>query len=366
MKIAFLHHSFIIGSGIDSLIYQYAKRMSLEHHIEIFTFRSYYKLPIDPYKINIIDIPFGKTRIGSGVLAPVFIPWRKIRRELEQFDVVIAQLYPANLIPILPKKLRTKVIIIEWGIPEGVWLTWQERLYTRLSKQASRLACRRADKVLVSSKFMQDYVKDNFNVDAKCLCIDGLDFELLDKNKYKASDTNNIVYVGRISPHKNIHTLLSAFKTVQNTIPEASLTIIGSHTFPEYSKKLKQLASKLNIKVNWTGAVSWKELPQYYADCSVYCSPSLWEGFMRCEAFAFEKPMVVFNNTANPETVHNNINGIVVNYNNSTALAEALIRLLLNKEENQAMGQAGYRWARENLDFNNITKELLNELGKTD
>jgi len=339
--------------------------MSLEHQVEVFTFRSYYKLPTDnSWKINTIDIPFGKTRLGSGVFAPLFIPWHSLRKRLEQFDIVVVQLYPANLIPILPKKLSTKVITVEWGTPSGVWSRWQERLYVKLAEWASGIACRRADKVLVGSKFVQNYVKQKYGVNSKVLCLDGLDFSLLDKDKYQNKRKDNILYIGRISPHKNLHTLIEAFQQVKQAVPNATLTIVGSHTFPRYTEKLHKLAAKLSLvnSVKWAGAVSWEALPQYYADCSVYCSPSLWEGFMRCEAFAFEKPMVVFNNTANAETVKDKESGFVVKENTPEALALALITLLKDSELQHKMGKAGYSWAKNNLDLDIITKELVNDL----
>jgi len=364
VKIAFLHHSFIIGSGIDSLIYEYARRLSEENEVEIFTFRSYYKLPTSDWKINVIDIPFGKTRFGSGVFAPLFIPWHKLRNKLEQFDVVVAQLYPANLIPVLPRKLETKVVVVEWGTPEGVWFRWQESLYARLSKQASKIACRRADKVLVSSKFLKEYVTKNFGVISNLVLIDGINFDLLDKDKVVGKKQNDILYVGRVSPHKNIHTLIKAFRLVKDEIPDATLTLVGAQTFPEYSDYLKKLAGELLLgdSVKWEGVVPWEDLPGYYADCAVYCSPSLWEGYMRCEAFAFEKPAVVFDATANAETVHDGIDGIVVKQINPSALAEALVTLLRDDDKRGAMGRAGYAWAKENLDFGVITNKLLEEL----
>lgn len=360
MKIAFLHHSFIIGSGIDSLIYQYAKRLGKKHQVEIFTFRSYYKLPIQDWQVNVINIPFGKTRLGSGVFAPMFMPWHKMRKSLKHFDVVISQLYPTNLIPVLPSKIDTKVVTVEWSTPSGVWSSWQERAYTRLLKWASGIACRRSDKVLVSSMFAQRYVRENFNVSSDFILLDGLDFDLLNKDKYIGEEASNILYVGRISPHKNLHTLIKAFSIVKEEIPGTTLTLVGGHTFPSYFKELCKLIAEYNLwpSIRVPGIVPWEELPQYYANCSVYCSPSLWEGYMRCEAFAFEKPMVVFNASANAETVQDGINGFVVKEKTPKALAFALLDLLENKNSAAEMGSKGFRWARENLDLNIITRRL--------
>lgn len=362
MRIAFLHHSFIIGSGIDSLIYQYAKRLRLRgHEVAVCTFRSTYKLPVEGFEVQLVDFPFSGTRLGSGVFAPLFMPWKRLRQELETYDVVVAQLYPANLIPVLPTKLNTKVVCIEWGTPD-VFPGILERSYVWVAKEASKIACRRADKVLTPSKFLHQWVLDRYGVSGQIVLLDGIDFDLFDRIKDwgKVRD-DNILYVGRISPHKNLETLIKAFELVVSEVPSATLTLVGLQSFPTYFKQLKKLVLDLRLdsKVEFMGVVPWEDLPGYYANCSVYCSPSLWEGFMRCEAYAFGKPIVAFNNTSNWETIQNGVTGWITRKNNNPSyLALDLVRLLENKEEAREMGEEGYRWAKINLDLDVIVENL--------
>ena len=44
-------------------------------------------------------------------------------------------------------------------------------------------------------------------------------------------------------------------------------------------------------------------LPSYFAASQLYATCSLWEGFLRAEAFAFGKPILAFDAGANSETV---------------------------------------------------------------
>ncbi len=383
MKIAFVNHTFIMGSGIDSLIYQYTKRLGTKHMVHIFCLRTdygeqqwdelferYKEVEYENFKLHKIEMPFGKERISSTLAPLVFRPWNKI--DLEQFDIVVTQLYPGTL---LPKLKHPKWVHIEWSTPEGIYNSWQERAYFRLQKWGNEIGCKRADLVLTPSKFVHDYVLKNYKVESKQMYLDGIDFELFDKSKYdNRFDTNNILYVGRIAPHKNLEALIRAFALVKKEIPDATLILAGSLPFPNYTRKIIRLLDELikdwtqSLSVELTSTVPWQDLPKYYANCILWCSPTKWEGFLKSEAYAFEKPMVALDYTSNCETVQDNFNGLLVRVGTPQDLAGNLILLLRNKAMTQELGQNGHKWAKENLDINTITDNLeavFNELVAT-
>ncbi len=380
VKIAFLHHSFILGSGTDSLIYQYGKRLANQHSVTVFTFRpgkEYYEDRHLPISIRGIRLLTGQGRISSSVLAPLSFPFLKLWRldpktgnevltgleELNSFDVVITQLYPMCLLPTLVKKRKFKWVHIEWSTPEGVWTTLGEKGYAKLAKWGEGVACKKADRFLVGSRFVQEYVKKEYGVASKFMYLDGIDFGLFDKGKYSNKfDTNNILFVGRVAPHRNLETLVKAFVLVKEKVPDATLTIVGSHPFKGYLRKLVCIprTASLYDSIFYTGSVPWDLLPRYYADCSVYCSPSKWEGFLRCESYAFEKPMVGVNLTANTETLKEG--GLGLDRQGPEELAWSLTYFLSNKESARDYGQKGYKWAKENLDLDVIVPNLVEEL----
>ena len=363
MKIAFLHHSFILGSGTDSLIYQYAKRLGKRHEVEVLCFRTDYK-ESENFKISKVDIPFGDTRLGSGVFAPLLLPYRSLRQSLEQFDVVVTMLYPASLVPI---GLGTKWVHIEWGVPEGLWLSWKERVYVQLAKLAGRVACKKADLVLTPSIYIDNWVLRHYGIHGERMYLDGIDFKLFNIDEHKSGNTPNILFVGRLSPHKNIETLIKAFGLVRSEIPNATLTIVGSHPFTSYYRSLLELVEQLQLEgvVSFEGVVSWESLPRYYAACAVFVSPSLWEGFMRCEAYAMGKPMVGFGCTSAPQTLNEggiSLSGL--NFGSPESLAWPIIHLLLNKTRADRLGREGYEWAKTNLDLDIIVDNLEEVLSR--
>ena len=144
------------------------------------------------------------------------------------------------------------------------------------------------------------------------------------RKKYNLKNEPICLYVGRISPHKGVHLLIKSFKLVQKKYSKAKLIIVGKHTFPNYTKKLKKISNK---NIIFAGFVKDKELPYYYAACDIYTTASLWEGFDMpiVEADSMEKPTVAFNVGSHPEVVKK---GILVKKNDVKAFANAIIKML--------------------------------------
>jgi glycosyltransferase involved in cell wall biosynthesis len=100
-------------------------------------------------------------------------------------------------------------------------------------------------------------------------------------------------------------------------------------------------------------------LPKYYLACDVYATCSAWEGFLRAEAYAMEKPMVAFDTTSHAETIQHEKTGLLVKEQTPEAFASALITLLNDNELRKRMGKEGYKWSKETLDFDVIAKNFM-------
>ncbi len=371
MKIAFANHTFILGSGIDSLIYQLAKRLGAGNEVSIFTFCSDYN-DINGVTIREKGIPCRRNRAIRQLFAPLFIgTWNQIRRELSDFDVVITQNYPANLLTSFPRRLKGPLnIVIEWSTPVQPYARPLERQYVNLIKWFNGRACKPADRVLVSSNFVKGWVKDEWGIDADKMLLDGVDFSGFDRRKAAPENVYGrhpllkgrpvLLYVGQVSPHKNLETLIEALISVRRTVPDAMLLAVGSLTYPDYYNSLVKMLEGHDMKeaVIFTGTVPWEALPDYYAACDVYVTCSLWEGFLRGEAYALAKPMIAFDVTSHADSIIPGETGLLVKEITAEAFADAVISLLKDKTASRKMGENGYRWARENLDLDVIAVRL--------
>ncbi|MBI1935540.1 glycosyltransferase family 4 protein, partial [Candidatus Woesearchaeota archaeon] len=152
----------------------------------------------------------------------------------------------------------------------------------------------------------------------------GIDGRKIRKKVGIKSSEKMLLFVGRLSPHKNVHALLRIFSIVNQKLPNAKLLVIGKPTFPDYYKKLKDMANK---NVIFKEFVEDRELPYYYAASDLYVTASLWEGFNlpAAEAQACGKKVVAFNVCSHPEIVKN---GILIKKDDINGFAAAIVKLL--------------------------------------
>jgi glycosyltransferase involved in cell wall biosynthesis len=86
-----------------------------------------------------------------------------------------------------------------------------------------------------------------------------------------------ILYVGNWKPHKNIITLLQAFRLISKLHPELRLVLIGISPQPVVQKEISRL--NLEEKCLPLGFLPQPEVIRYLDGASLFVFPSLYEGF---------------------------------------------------------------------------------------
>jgi len=81
-----------------------------------------------------------------------------------------------------------------------------------------------------------------------------------------------VLFVGRLVEKKGCEYLIRAFAKVQETVPDAILVIIGDGPLRDH---LKQLAQKLNIRVQFRGPLTHVAVQQECRLARVICLPSI-------------------------------------------------------------------------------------------
>lgn len=371
LNIAFFHHTLRLGSGIDTVIYELANRLGKRDNVTVFCFKTDYKQENCNFDLRQVNSPFADTTLKMMTLAPLILDKvGQLRSELKGYDLINTQHYPANYIV---RNINGPTnIVTEWSAASSTLVsTLREKIYIEWCTHANRIAVEKADAVLAPCEFVRRWIHEHYNVDSTSLLLDGVNFEIFNRNKvtpdkvfelYPSLQHKKIIlFVGRVTESKNIHTLIEAFHILKKNDSDVVLLIVGDYlNYRAYYEKLQRIISleKLENNIIFTGVVPWEDLPAYFAASTIYATCSLWEGFLRAEAFALGKPIVCFNTGANSETVSDGKTGFLVNELSAKQFAQKMYELISNETLAKEMGENGYKWARDNLDFDVIADKF--------
>ena len=153
-----------------------------------------------------------------------------------------------------------------------------------------------------------------------------------------------VLMVGGLHPRKRHDLLIDAAPQIIGHEPEARIVIVGGgfeDVGAEYETGLRERARELGLadRVVFTGRRD--DVPAILRVCDVFVLPSDQEGLPGSvlEAMATGKPCVVTPAAAAP--VVDGVTGAIVPANDSAALADAVVRILRDRDLAETMGRAG-------------------------
>jgi glycosyltransferase involved in cell wall biosynthesis len=263
---------------------------------------------------------------------------------------------------------------------------WLEQLDAAIIKRRIDAA----DLVLGVSNFIAAGVRQRFpSLAQRCSHVyNGADIALFAKPPGVQPHPKKLLFVGRLAPEKGVHVLLDAFQFVLAQHPDAHLELIGpERVFPmevlfpacndphvleleEYFRP-DVYADLLRIKVSElpSGSVSFlnegmqfTEVVPHYHSASIFTFPSVCEEacpLPPIEAMASGLPVVATQDGPLPELVEDGRSGLLVERSNVQALADAILRLLSNPDQRDAMAQAAFERASTMFSWDRITEDLL-------
>jgi len=194
-----------------------------------------------------------------------------------------------------------------------------------------------------------------------------------------------ITEISRTDRTKRKDVLIRAFAEVHKRVPEALLVVsIDRGAGPLYVSLLALIEELgLHDDVIVVGSV-WEQLPCLYSITSVYCTPSVMEGFgiSAQEAAATGRPVVasdlvpfVLEYLLGPDPQRVSLNhhgprrdllfglgGVVVPADFIEGFAEALVRLLRDDDLRERMGQTALRITVPYFTWDRRTRDLLDDL----
>lgn len=167
------------------------------------------------------------------------------------------------------------------------------------------------------------------------------------KAQNNLQDAFVLLSVGRLVKRKGVDMVLSAVSNLVSVIPNLQYLIIGKGPEKEYLKNIiYQLGLENNVRI--FSNVSDEEKNNYFASCDVFIMTARdidgdYEGFgiVYLEAGLFSKPVISGRSGGVVEAVQDNVNGIVVNEEDASDIAQAILDLYNDDVLRQSLGEAG-------------------------
>ncbi len=245
-----------------------------------------------------------------------------------------------------------------------------DRLGLRLACFLEALPARRAAYIIANSRFIAQYCTELYRIPSAELEVisQGIPVPISPPVERQTKvGTVTVLYVGRLEKRKGIDRLLHAIPRVIREAPCCRFVIVGDDigeapqgmSYRDYFESFASPAA--HAATTFLGYVEESELSQLYADCDVFVAPSLSESFglIYLEAMARAKPVVAFHTGGVPEVVAHNRNGILVELNNVSELAGAIIRLSEDQELRRMMGRCGFERVQTTFPAERMVRESV-------
>ena len=263
---------------------------------------------------------------------------------------------------------------------------------------------RHVDLVLSTSDFLTERTRARFPwLAARCQTVyNGVDVEQFTPPappteeqalaEALAPRRRRVMFVGRLSPEKGIHTLLEAFQQVADRFPDVDLELVGpvgaapvefmaklsddpliqgltrfygGPKLPGSDPYFKQLQAMIPAhlldRILWRGKISHDLLPAHYHAADLLVLPSIVQeafGIPLVEAMACQVPVIASRSGGMPEVIDDGNTGLIVEREDAAGLAEALARLLADDTLRAEMASAAHIRAVQRFSWDSAAQQL--------
>ena len=180
----------------------------------------------------------------------------------------------------------------------------------------------------------------------------------------------DLVYVGRITPEKNLEALLTAVQRIGLTIAIiGSGTILGNGTTDETEhSRLLSIFGDLDGRIHWLGRIKNEELPAYISQAKLFVLCSFSEGASRSlvEAMSCGVPCIGTNVHGTRTVLQHEVTGYLCD-TDADSIGAAIETVLAQPDLMRKMGDNARKYALENYSFTKIMQrkyDLLHDIAR--
>ncbi len=341
------------AGGAERVAIEIARRFVKENH-KVYIFSANFKNAKHKQNIKGINIIRRGNRLTCRIHALFFYIKNKNR-----FDLVIDEI---NTLPFFsPLYANGKNISIIHQLAREYWFTqviWPLSLIGYVLEPIYLRLYRHTPTIVISASTQKDLTKLGFK--NTFITKPGINL----KSTFPSKKADLILFIGRLTPAKQVADAIRAFKLIVNILPGYRLLIIGKGD-QKYTQELKSLTHKLKLQqsVKFTGFITENLKVSLLKKAKIVMIPSLREGWnlVATEANATGAVPIAYNVPGLRDSIQNGKTGILVN-KDPQSLAQAAIDLLKNENLRQKLAKNGYQYARK-FSWDNTYTDFKKALG---
>lgn len=370
MKIAMLGHKRIPSreGGVEIVVEELASRMVEQgHEVTVYNRKGHHvaglgndtfeqRKRFDYKGIHVVTVPTFQKKSLNAIVYSFFATLKIV---FKPYDVVHFHAEgPCAMLPIA-KIFRKRCVATIHG------LDWQRSKWggfaTKFLLFGEKMAARYADEVIVLSRNVQNYFRENYGRETVYIP-NGIEKQEMHEpdiinRKYGLEGRDYHLFLARIVPEKGLHYLIEAYTKMRT---DKKLVIAGGSSHSDgYFEDIKK-ACKGNENIIFTGFVQGQELEELFSNCYAYVLPSDIEGMpiSLLEAMSFGCNCLVSDIPENIEVVGKNAfkfkKGNAESLKQSLEMMEALSEETWNYNRKKIM-----EYVQENFGWDDVAGRTL-------
>ncbi len=193
--------------------------------------------------------------------------------------------------------------------------------------------------------------------------VNGSGVDLVHYNVKPVPSEASFLLIARMIQNKGIKEYIDAIREVKTVYPLAKFTMVGGVEENIDAISLKDILSWVSEGlVDYKGALL--DVRGEIEKCSIYVLPSYREGTPRSvlEAMSMGRAIITTDVPGCRDTVIDGVTGFLVPSKNSKGLADAMKRLIQDKELRESMGQKSREYAVKKYSDDSVAAEIISHL----
>ena len=287
----------------------------------------------------------------------------------KSYDFVFSIFHPFHFAPkaavSCAKKLKIPSII---KIDDAIYAksTGLKSIQRKIEKRYNSKTLQNSSKVLVMNEHTKELVEKYYNIKKEKISIvpNGVELKQFES---KLKRKRQIIFSGVMYEHRGLDILMKAVPIIIKKISDIQIVLVGNG--PEL-ENIKKIVKDTNIESNITflGWVEHEKIPKILKESIIGIGPLRSSDVTKnalpikiLEYMAASLPIVAKNGTIPSDILIDGENGFSIQ--NSTDLAEKIIKLLENKKMLEKFGENSKKMV-EKFDWKNISQMIIDDYSK--